>query len=231
MGELADEIDEIQGYIEKELRVATYDKRFFVPKPALRGYLDRKRIRKLLDLYSIPLHKCESIFKDYLAVFVILLFMRKGNYITLFLQYVPYSDARLPFQKDTDLPEGCDRDFHNDFDKIQWPFCAQELGPDSLSDKRFSPKMIMPITSSEALKTGPDGTTFKVEIHPDYNKFPSDASIYIKWKMHVTDIPRLQLAVIPPGQISLLSRLGTAITTSFMTTKSKSTELSGNTKT
>jgi hypothetical protein len=180
MGELADVIDELRGHIEQKLRVATYDQRFFVPKPALRGYLDRKRIKKFLGLYSISLHHCESIFNDYLIVFAILLFMRKGNYIQLFLQYVQYSDARLPFQKNADLPEGCGQDFYEEFDKTQWPFCAQELGPKSLSDKRFSRKTIMPITSSEALKSGPDGCTFKVEIHPDYNRFPPDVSIHIR---------------------------------------------------
>lgn len=109
-------------------------------------------------------------------MFAILILLRRAIYILQFLESTEYSDARLPFQKAADLPEGNEQDFYKLFDKNQWPFCAQELGPNSLLDKRFDQKMIVPITSSKLLKDGPDGSTLKVEIHPDYNRFHPDVS-------------------------------------------------------
>lgn len=153
--------------------VQAFDGRKFVPRSVLRVYFTERKIKDFLDLYHIERHKWEAISNDYLAVFTILLLIGKGNFILSFLPYNNLSDAHLPFYNCANWEPIC-HDLFEVFTKDQWAFCAQELRPDRLDDKWFHGDLIIPIITRSPLKSS-DSTTFKVEVHSDYNLLTSKA--------------------------------------------------------
>jgi hypothetical protein len=160
-------IDHVLRHINKNLRVTACDNRSFIPRHALRRFLTHDMVKKLLKITCMNSLKWEAVCNKYLTVFVILLSIDQGAYIMHFLRYNYLADAFLPFNDQTNWPLTC-RKFFEAFDKIQWEFCAQELGSDDLDDKEFDSRIIVPIISREPLKSG-DSRTSKVEVHPDYN--------------------------------------------------------------
>ncbi|KAH7063887.1 hypothetical protein BKA63DRAFT_428685 [Paraphoma chrysanthemicola] len=161
------EIDNDLRHINDELRIEAYDHRPFVPKLALREYLTRERVKKLLLISCTHSLRWEEVRNKYLAVFVILLSIEQETYIANFLQHNYLADTHLPFHDPSAWPEQC-RKFFKDFDQIQWQYCAQSLEPDDLHDKVLDPRIVVPLISQHVFKSG-DSKTSKVEVQPDYN--------------------------------------------------------------
>jgi hypothetical protein len=124
-------------------------------------------VKRLLKITCVNSLKWEAVCNKYLTVFAILLSIDQAPYIVHFLRFNYLADAFLPFNDQSNWPLTC-RKFFEAFDKIQWEFCAQELGSDDLDDKEFDSRIIVPIMSREPFKSG-DSRTSKVEVHPDYN--------------------------------------------------------------
>ena len=144
-------------------------RRAFVPIHVLQRYLDKPRIERLLSYFHRSAADWRWIQSDYLAVFAVLITIDKGAYITHFTWHDHLADDRLPSISASDLPPDC-RSFFPQFAAARWRFCAQTLRKGRLNEKRFPPETIIPITSYRPLKEGPDSSTYKVKIHPDYNQ-------------------------------------------------------------
>ncbi|KAH8707100.1 hypothetical protein GQ44DRAFT_691570 [Phaeosphaeriaceae sp. PMI808] len=162
-----DEIDHVLRHIE-DIKVKTYDGRLFVPRRVLHNYLTPERIKKLLEITTSQSLKWEVVRTKYLAVFMILLTIDRGIYITHFIRHNHLADAFLPFQNEGNWPSDF-RMFFEKFEQAQGEFCAQVLSSDTLDDKDLGEKIVVPIIACEVLKEG-DSKTSKVQIHPDYNR-------------------------------------------------------------
>jgi hypothetical protein len=141
----------------------------FIPADKLQCYLTEPVIRKLLAYHGLPATEYRPIKTSHLVVFAILVYIRKGVYITQFLRHDRLADDHLPFLSDNELPHDC-KEFFPAFYEAQWMFYAQHLRRDRLNDTCFEDKLIIPITSSTALSVGPDSCTYKVEIYKGCNE-------------------------------------------------------------
>jgi hypothetical protein len=170
--QLATETDDILRHIDN-LQVLAFDAysplpgRAFVPKVSLREYLSHDKVKTLLKFCGLSVVDWHTIHTHYLTVFVILLGIGKGKYITHFRSHDALADDQLPFHTGSNWPSVCLK-FYDKFDDAQWRFCAQELRADRLDDRMFLWKRIIPITSKTMLKDSADSETYRVEIHPDY---------------------------------------------------------------
>ncbi|KAH8707099.1 hypothetical protein GQ44DRAFT_763712 [Phaeosphaeriaceae sp. PMI808] len=174
--QLVSEASDILNAIQ-QLAVLAFDAysptlgRPFVPKPALREYLTRNRIKVLLEYCNLPVLQCwQTIHDHYLAVFVILLHIGEGRHILELTPYDEFQDLFLPFDVSgaQKWSPTC-RNFFHKFHDAQWAYCAQKLKAGGLVNKKFLSNKIIPFISKVVLKEGPDSIVFKVDLHSDYN--------------------------------------------------------------
>ncbi|CAO2648500.1 Nn.00g077670.m01.CDS01 [Neocucurbitaria sp. VM-36] len=174
------DVDRVLGYINENLRFRVYEDpsipnaRYCIPKTGLKEYMTRDRLTKLLDSCYVSTN-WETVRNNYLAVFVNLLYINKGTYITHFTSNPRLIDTHLPFEKNGRWPVGCD--FFESFDEKQLEFCAEELKSDRLEETIFPTNAIIPIISRTTLKGGHgvDSSTYRIMIHQDYDLLPKDA--------------------------------------------------------
>jgi hypothetical protein len=144
----------------------------FVPRNDLARELNRERIKTLLDYDGVRDVSCDTIHEDYLAVFGILVWIRRTKYISDFVRYEELADTYLPFHNDNEWPSDCSG-FFNDFKREQWKFCAQEFRPGKLNDSRIRSDKIIPIVARSTLSKSPDSIVENIVIHPDYDLLSS----------------------------------------------------------
>jgi hypothetical protein len=177
MGSPSDVAADFLDYLQ-QLEVLAIDpnlpdpQRKFVSTHALERYLDKPTLESLLGYCYESVAEWRTIKSGYLAVFALLITIRKGAYIKHFIRHNHLTDDRLPFLNASDLPRDCNY-FFTQFEEAQWRFCALSLQEDRLVNKRFAPELIIPFTSCKLVKSGPDSNTYIVEVHPDYS-FPTN---------------------------------------------------------
>ncbi|KAF2735007.1 kinase-like protein [Polyplosphaeria fusca] len=142
--------------------------RCFVPISKLRNCLTSSRIKGLLKDFDLPPNKWEVIRTRYLLVFATLCSFLEGASITHFIQYDYFADDQLPFTQPGNWPHSCKHLFDK-FVKAQWKFCPRRFDQHGLHDTRIGFDRILPFTSRTPLKRGPCSSTYRVDIHPDYD--------------------------------------------------------------
>jgi len=147
----------------------------FVPYTALTEYFDdRRKLRWLIEALfphsDDPLEADTVVDEGYLRVFATLVTIDRGAYIEEFVRHETLRDDKFPLEsRPHDWPRTSERnDFWEDFKAAQWKFFPYTFGR-NLSDKRISPKMILPIIESEHLKDGGSSSIYKIKIHAEYD--------------------------------------------------------------
>ena len=148
--------------------------RNFIPDPDIEAYFDSVRPIKNLVAALFPdvatQVDLEAIRKKYAKVFLILLQIGKGSFITSFLRYDSLSDQYLPFRIRPDLfpASTADVKFFESFYEHQWEFCARRFEPEI--HQQFDDHLILPIIKKEKLGGGGSAVVHKIKIHAAYNK-------------------------------------------------------------
>jgi hypothetical protein len=97
----------------------------------------------------------------------------KGYWIKHFRHYESLSDARLPFDPNTqplNWPDHTnDPDFLKKFCEEQWKFCVPVIRQPFL-DRHFPTDTILPIVYKKNLHSGGSPTLYLIKLHPAYNK-------------------------------------------------------------
>lgn len=153
----------------------------FVPIDEIKAYFEDQQCTEFFSILSalfpsgLKIYPKE-ILPKYTAVFCILLYIGRGQYIDYFRHYNSLSDAALPFNPahpPANIPHAAeDPGFLNRFCEEQWRFCAQVL-EDNLEDKHFESERVLPIISKQRLAGGRSANLWKIKIHPSYNKIIS----------------------------------------------------------
>ena len=155
--------------------------RQFIPDPEIEAYFDSVRpIKNLVaalfpdDAIQVDL---EAIRKKYARVFLILLSIGKGSFITSFLCCDSLSDQYLPFrvQPDRFPASTADANFFASFYRIQWEFCARIFEP--AIHQQFDDDLILPIIYKEKLGGGGSAVVHKIKLHPAYNKLDHSGEV------------------------------------------------------
>ena len=145
----------------------------FIPDPDIEAYFDSVQpIKKLVaalfpdDATQVDL---EAIRKKYAKVFLILLRIGKGSFITSFLRYDSLSDQYLPFRLRPDrFPAStADAKFFESFYEHQWEFCARRF--EHAIHQQFDDHLILPIIEKEKLGGGGSAVVHKIKLHAAYN--------------------------------------------------------------
>ncbi|OAG07882.1 uncharacterized protein CC84DRAFT_1173477 [Paraphaeosphaeria sporulosa] len=171
----SDAVPDFLHHIKSNARWAVDDalppphRRSFVPISALRRYLTEGKIRRILASSLSSSTACSKVYKDYIRVFTILVYINKLPWLRRFLREQRLEDNFLPFVNDSDWPTDM-REFFDQFVEAQWQFCAQDFESTRLNgDFRIDERIIIPIVEKRLIKKGPDSSAWEVDIHPDYN--------------------------------------------------------------
>lgn len=170
---VADELQDLKDYVHMSLQQAKdnfkpEDNQPYVPTTKLREYLTEEKLRLLLLRHHLQPDHWKQVRDRYLVVYVILIYIGKGEYIGYFKNYNELADDRLPFKSDQDWPIDC-RPFYHDFAKAQWTFCAQKFERDQVHGIRYPLGTIFPFKCCKVLKENTDSIVCKIELHEDYN--------------------------------------------------------------
>ncbi|KAL9095882.1 MAG: hypothetical protein Q9165_001879 [Trypethelium subeluteriae] len=151
---------------------------FFVPENQLEEYFDR-HLEEILSALSedigIRFVEPRLIRDGYLKIFAILLRIKREAWIQYFLNFPSLNDSKLPFEvKPHDFPvlTEDDRFFWTSFNKCQWIFCAPEIKYKPRC--KWNTQIILPIIFKEKIASGRSADTYKIRIHPDYNRLHRD---------------------------------------------------------
>ncbi|OCL10566.1 kinase-like protein [Glonium stellatum] len=143
----------------------------FVPKPDLQDYLSKDKLIKILKGLGIQPHNTDTILKDYLKSFAILLSLGHGPFIEWFLQYDSLADKKLPFEtRPPTFPRTSDVDFFDNFFKRQWMFCNPIFSCRKHHAWALNDNYILPIINKEELGRGGSSVTYKITLHPYYDR-------------------------------------------------------------
>lgn len=153
---------------------------FFYSIPALEEYFkagNHERLNAILAALfnaegEVPPGIAEAIVKDYVTVFCILLYRRKGRHIKKFVE-CRLNDGLLPFSPTHPhplFPHGSDQSFFEKFCEQQWSFCCPILSRDSLRNRHFPENQILPIADKQRVGAGGSAELFKVRIYDEYNQ-------------------------------------------------------------
>lgn len=146
---------------------------YFLPYPDLRQYFaDNERLSTLLKAAlksQGPLSVAQSdIRAGYSNVFATLISIGRGEYIEIFVRRDGLSDAKLPFyQRPVDFPQ-TEPDFFEEFYKRQWTFCAPPMTYQRSTE--WDVHRTLPIVGKVALGSGGSSVTYKIDIHPAYDR-------------------------------------------------------------
>ena len=149
--------------------------RWFVPDLQIKEYFQNlSTIRRLLRaVYHDPVFlpvEAEEIRDNHSKVFFILILIGKGSLITVFSRYDGLGDRCLPFRTpEKPFPSiPTDPDFFPSFYNKQWEFCVPTFREDM--NKDFEGQAILPITQKERLTGGGSASTYKISLHPAYDR-------------------------------------------------------------
>ena len=147
--------------------------RSFVPLPRVQAYFKTQRssVQKILEEIfpdRDPPVDIETIERSYSRVFCILLLIGRGCYIESFVDYESLSDQHLPFDESapTAFPKSANP-FFSAFYEQQWEFCAPLF--EDMMQRRFGPKVILPIILKEKIDGGGSAIAYKIVLHQAYN--------------------------------------------------------------
>jgi hypothetical protein len=141
---------------------------YFTPRHKLAKEINREMIKQLSEYYGVPDADCDMVHDDYLAVFCILIRIGKPKYIAHFTRNPESADRHLPFLNNAGWSLQC-FSFFEDFEVMQWEFCAQDFRIGWLEDVQLPPNKIIPMIKRTLIRKESDFTIEKIEIHPDYN--------------------------------------------------------------
>ncbi|KAF2473094.1 kinase-like protein [Lindgomyces ingoldianus] len=163
---------DLLSHIESALVSGVYGP--FLPFSALQQYY-ANRLRVLYLLRSLDQSPtCYGAIQDgYPIVFTILVIINKTGYFRHFTRHTFLSDRHLPFRNHNDWPEDCQH-FFNSFRNEQWRLCPQNFGRQQLDDLRLQDEVVLPVTRREPLGRPGNSTTFKIEVHPDYDNLSDE---------------------------------------------------------
>ena len=155
--------------------------RWFVPDVQIQEYFQNlSTIRRLIravyhDADFLPVGPKE-IRDNHSKVFFILILIGKGHLVNLFVRHDGLGDRSLPFK----TPERpfpllpTDPGFFSSFYDKQWEFCVPTFRDNM--NKDFEDQTILPITQKERLAGGGSATTYKISMHPAYDKLGKEGS-------------------------------------------------------
>jgi hypothetical protein len=141
----------------------------FVPRHTLQQYLSRDKIRQILEFCNVWDVDLDTIRNHYIAVFGILVQIKRPEYIGHFITHQHFADDRLPFLDRESWLEDYRGDFFKDFYEAQWKYCAQDFRPGRLDNIVIQKERILPFESRSLIKRGADSKVEKVEIHKYYH--------------------------------------------------------------
>ncbi|XTI93229.1 kinase-like protein [Cenococcum geophilum] len=164
-----------QGTLGATTGTNTADSRF-LPDKALDEYF--KDDACLLSLLKAvipfdghrPVRLC-TLRRRFIKIFAILLCIGHGNFIKLFVEDDDLSDKKLPFtNRPTTFPSAgaSDEQFFISFSNQQWMFCAPTLTYEPYS--YWPARRILPIIDKQEIGDGGSAKTYKIKVHPDYNR-------------------------------------------------------------
>ena len=167
--ELDEFFEHVNAYTAPAMTVSRpLDTRPIVSLDKLQAYLTTERSRRLL-LYeeSDPGYE-DAVRTSHLAVFSILLSIKKGFHLSTFIRHDHMADIRLPFLTCDAWPETVQYMF-DEFYEAQWKFCPKRLVFGQLYDTWLHENMVVPLKHILPLKEGVDATISKVELFEEYN--------------------------------------------------------------
>lgn len=156
----------------------TKENSYYIPDPDLQAYFSgdkNRRLRNILREISLvassgpPRVSLNTIQRDYVKVFSILLCIRRGYYIAHFVRYEGLNDQRLPFdERPHHFPSAAnsDSDFFSSFYEKQWRFCAPIV--EYKRHNEWQARRILPFVKDK-ISGGGSATTYKIVLHPKYN--------------------------------------------------------------
>lgn len=178
--------DDLDAFIRMALILGTDSvsldmERPFIPFTALEEYWSRERMIEALGKPDVDLRDLKAIRQSYLRVFSILVLINKAESIYAFIQDSQLDDRHLPFKRVQPLPgwPGDAVDFDR-FYGVQWQFCPYTFDRTlSFRTAHFEMDLVLPIVEISPLKVGVDSRTFKVRLHPEYNRLHVPVSVAI----------------------------------------------------
>jgi hypothetical protein len=155
------------------------DKRIaFNPIAPIKTYFEENKHEKLNAILAAlfklqdPPNLAEVIIHSFTAVFTTLLHIGKGKFIEPFTELISLNDDHLPFDpsnKPFYFPNSSDEDFFEQFCRQQWRFCCPILSRNSLYDRLFYEKQVLPIANQEQLGMRGSTIVYKIRIYEEYN--------------------------------------------------------------
>jgi hypothetical protein len=142
---------------------------YYFPEARLQSFFENDHhLRAILRTFLLSHVDDRLLRKDYAKVFAILLGLKRGPDIALFLGKPGFSDRQLPFDnRDAFLGLVGDEAFFVDFYQYQWKFCAPKL---ELSwGREWEPERILPYEILKELGRGASGRTYLIKLHHEYN--------------------------------------------------------------
>jgi hypothetical protein len=152
---------------------------FYLPESKLKEYFADKHtlqaILKAILPHEKDLHNVrQQIRRHYTKCFAILLYIGHPRLIVPFVEAPYLADSRLPFDAcPPTFPFHANRDqLFQRFYEYQWAFCAPILHYRTFT---LRSELILPFTILGRIEGGEGGTseTFKIEVHPEYDKLSS----------------------------------------------------------
>ena len=142
----------------------------YIPMSALKEEFSRPRIQRLLDAVFARSDKAapdaETILKEYLRPFLILMSIRRGRQLLRFVKHDHLKDECLPFRS---LPHGLSgsNDWFPKFCENQWQFYPVRFTYNM--DRELSSDHVLPLTYARKLGGGGSAVTYQVQIDTEYN--------------------------------------------------------------
>lgn len=121
-----------------------------------------------------------AVIEGFLRVYSILILIGEAIYFPHFYEnYDRLADEKLPFTNEHDWHESC-KQFFQRFYAAQWQFCPRKFEIRWMNDTRLDDKFILPIEELECLKSGTDSSTYRIQLHSEYNRLDSMHQFVLK---------------------------------------------------
>lgn len=147
----------------------------FMPLSKLERYLKEgnrtERLLRALFVTDKPPIKPEEVWRNCMSVFSILLLIGRGTFILYFVQQDQLWDVKLPFSsRPSRFPLAADDyGFFESFFQKQWRFSAHTFRQ-HVFKAQLEKERVLPIVDKQLLGDGSSALTYKIKLHPDYDK-------------------------------------------------------------
>lgn len=179
------EIQAFHAFLQENVSYAVIDhsstsaRREFQSIKAIREYFEQNGSTRLGDLLlgvwypDKPLVDPNDILQNYIAVFCILVELRRGTLVEHFCSR-DLSDMKLPFDPSQSPPMhfpivSDNPHFFRAFCDTQWKYCAPEFRY-PMTNIHFEDQRILPIVSKELIAGGGSALLYRIRLHPWYNR-------------------------------------------------------------